>query len=645
MSDQTNQKQDLRQVRLNKLNSLKEAWIQVYPSNYQRTHNCIEAKQLKKWTDWISIAWRIMLFRTFWSLAFAIIQDQEWKMQVAFQKKTLWDEIFKLIDKKLDIWDFIWVKWEYFTTKHWEPSILVKEFTFLWKSLRPLPEKFHWLVDEEVQYRQRYLDLIMNSDTMQRFKFRSDVIKTIRQYYWDNGFYEVETSSLEHSATWAAAKPYITHNNWLDIDIVLRISMEFPHKKLIVWGFEKIFEIWKAFRNEWIDPSHLPEHTHFEHYVAYWSYKENMQYMEWLIKYIVKKLNLPEKIMIKDKDWKKQEVDFWKKFEIMSYVDLIKKDCSIDILKNDTVEKLQKAIEKQNIKIKWSENMWYWTLVDYLYKKVSRPKLIGPVFLINYPEEIQPFARPSDNNPKVVEQAQLVINWWEIVKLYSELVDPIEQKKRLTKSSKALEEWDEEAYASDDEYIEAMEYWMPPISWMWLWLDRLITLLSGQDNVRDCVINPLMKPKKKAVSAKEAEEKYRSKKIVVIADKNADAWVVANAIWQLWIEIWAFTEDELFENKHLYDKEWRLHFVDALYPMANLWGTQKQMSDFILTCHENWIQPFDFSDIMRKAHSDKQMIEWYKKLNTADIWYIAVWALLPIKLANEISKWLDLYGA
>ena len=154
-----------------------------------------------------------------------------------------------------------------------------------------------------------------------------------------------------------------------------------------------------------------------------------------------------------------------------------------------------------------------------------------------------------------------------------------------------------------------------------------------------------MKPKKKAVSAKEAEEKYRSKKIVVIADKNADAWVVANAIWQLWIEIWAFTEDELFENKHLYDKEWRLHFVDALYPMANLWGTQKQMSDFILTCHENWIQPFDFSDIMRKAHSDKQMIEWYKKLNTADIWYIAVWALLPIKLANEISKWLDLYGA
>ena len=642
-NDNQNQKQDYRQIRIDKLNSLKEQWVQVYPWSYERTHSCKQAKGLKEWTSWISVAWRLMLFRTFWSLSFATIQDQEWRIQIAFQKKTIWDEVFKLIEKKLDIWDFIWVRWEHFITKHWEPSILAKEFIFLWKALRPLPEKFHWLTDEEIQYRQRYLDLIMNKETMDRFKFRSDLIKSIRKYYWENWFYEVETSTLEQNATWAAAKPYTTHNNWLDIDVVLRISMEFPHKKLIVWGFEKIFEIWKAFRNEWIDPSHLPEHTHFEHYVAYWSYKENMQYMEALIKHIIKDLWLPDKIMIKDKSGEEREVDFWKKFEVLSYIDLIKKDCWIDILKVDTIEKLTKAIKDKNIVIEWSENMWYWTLVDYLYKKVSRPQLIWPVFLIDYPKEIQPFARPSDDNQRIVEQAQLVINWWEIIKLYSELVDPIEQKARLDESSKWLEAWDEEAYASDDEYIEAMEYWMPPISWMWLWLDRLITLLSKQDNVRDCVINPLMKPIKKEISSKEAEEKYRSKKIIVIGDNKADIWVVANAIWQLWIEIWAFTEEQLFDQKHLFDAENRLHFVDALYPMANLWWTQKDMANFILKCHENWIQPFDFSDIMRKAHSDKQMIEWYKKLKTKDIWYIAVWALLPIILANELSKWLGLY--
>ena len=286
--------------------------------------------------------------------------------------------------------------------------------------------------------------------------------------------------------------------------------------------------------------------------------------------------------------------------------------------------------------------MWFATLVDYLYKKVSRPKIVWPAFLYNYPKEIQPFARSSDDNPNIVEQAQLLINWWEIIKLYSELTDPIEQKNRLSKSQKALDAWDEEAYASDDEYIDSMEYWMPPISWMWLGLDRLITLLSGEDNLRDCVLFPLMKPKKKQLSSKEAEERYRSKKLIIIADKDQEVWIVANAIWQLWIEIWAFTNESLFDHKHLYDADWRLHYVDALYPMANLKWDKKDMSQFLLSCHEAWIQPFDFSDIMRKAHSDKQMIEWYKKLKTKDIWYIAVWALLPVALADKFTKWLEL---
>lgn len=491
---QQNEKQDLRQVRIEKMNSLKSRWIQVYPSKYKRTHSCLEAKWLSDAVDWVSIAWRMMLYRSFGSLAFATIQDQSWRVQIAFQKNKVWDEIFKLAEKDLDLWDFIWIKWEKFTTKHGEPTILVKEFTFLWKALRPLPEKFHWLIDEDAQYRQRYLDLIMNEETMQRFKFRSSVIRAIREYYWKNWFYEVETSSLEHSATWAAAKPYLTHCNWLDIDIVLRISMEFPHKKLITWGFEKVFEIWKAFRNEWIDPTHLPEHTHFEHYVAYWSYEENMEYMENLIKHIFKELWLETKIMIKDKEWKEQEVDFWKPFERIDYVKLIEKDSWINVLETNTAEGLRKEIEKKNIKIDWFEKMWYATLIDYLYKKVSRPKIVGPAFLTNYPKEVQPFARSSDSDPRIVEQAQLLINWWEIVKLYSELVDPIEQKKRLDETQKALDKGDEEAYAQDDEYITSMEYGMPPISWMWLGLDRLITLLSWKDNLRDVVLFPLVKP-------------------------------------------------------------------------------------------------------------------------------------------------------
>ena len=509
---------DEYQQRLVKRATIKELGINLHPENFLERISSNEAKlkgkkdKLRSGEDVMSsvksnvrLAGRVMTFRSHGKLSFAQLQDFEGRFQLAFVKGVTsvasLDEskmpYHKFWEKMLDLGDYIGVDGELFTTKHGELTLLVKEITFLGKALRPMPEKFHGLADEDQILRHRYLDTLTNEESRKRFKFRSDVIKTVREFFWANKFDEVETPVLEHKATGAAAKPYFTHSNALDLDLVLRISQELPHKKIITGGFERIFEIGKAFRNEGIDPSHLPEHTHFEWYAAYWGYEQNMDFTEKLIKNILEKLKIAPVLSLKNKEGKIKKVDFSKKWERIDYVQLIKKDSDIDILAVKDVDELRKLIKKNKIDIPDMNNMGYATLVDYLYKKVSRPKIIGPAFLYNYPKALQPLARPNDKNPEMVNQFQLLINGWEIVKGYSELVDPVDQAERFKEQAKQKASGDEEAMEGDDEYIFAMEHGMPPISGVGFGLDRVITILSKQDSLRDCVFFPLMRPKKK----------------------------------------------------------------------------------------------------------------------------------------------------
>lgn len=516
---------DEYQQRLAKRSAIAELGINLHPENFLNRISTSEAKmqadkKLRSSEDVmqstkknIRLAGRIMTFRSHGKLSFAQLQDFEGRIQLALVKGATTivglDEkkmpYHKFWEKMIDLGDYVGVDGELFKTKHGELTVLVKDLTFLGKALRPLPEKFHGLADEDQILRRRYLDTLSNEDTRKRFKFRSDIIKTVREFFWANKFDEVETPILEHKATGAAAKPYFTHNNALDVDLVLRISQELPHKKLIIGGFERIFEIGKAFRNEGIDPSHLPEHTHFEWYVAYWGYEQNMDFTEKLIKYVLEKLKINPVIPVKDKDGKITKVDFSKQWKRINYVELIKKDSGIDILAVKDVVDLRKIIKKNKIDIPDMDTMGYATLVDYLYKKVSRPKIVGPAFLYNYPKALQPLARPNDQNPDMVNQFQLVINGWEIVKGYSELVDPVDQATRFKQQEKEKASGDEEAMEGDDEYILAMEHGMPPISGVGLGLDRFITILSQQDSLRDCVFFPLMRPKE---NAKELSKKY-----------------------------------------------------------------------------------------------------------------------------------------
>jgi lysyl-tRNA synthetase class 2 len=504
----------MNQERLDKLNKIKELGIQVYPDKFlnKKMSNEVlemETKDLEEITNnnskKIKVAGRMMLFRSMGKLSFGQIQDLNGRIQFCFKDsytkvEGLNEEKLssrKFWEKLLDLGDYIGISGDLFLTKHQEKTILVKEIKFLGKALRPMPEKFSGVHNEETKLRQRYLETITSEKARKRFLLRSLIIRTIREYMWKNDFIEVETPILELQATGAAATPYHTHNNALDLDLVLRISQELPHKKIILGGFEKIFEIGKAFRNEGIDPSHLPEHTHFEWYCAYWSFQENMDFMEKMYKHIFKKLNLNPKIKVINKEGEEKIVDFSAPFKRINYVELLKKDSGIDISKTTEIKTLKKELKEKNIKIEGMEEMGYATLVDYLYKKVSRPKIIGPAFLYNYPKTMKPLARSNDLNPEMTDAFQLVVNGWELCNAFSELVDPIEQKKRFIEQEEALSMGDEEAFRGDDEYLTAMEYGMPPISGVGPGLDRFITLISEQDNLRDCVFFPLMRPKNK----------------------------------------------------------------------------------------------------------------------------------------------------
>ena len=485
-----------------KLIKLSEKW------NNKETDNL-----MKNWSQNIyKTAWRMMSFRSHWKLSFAKIRDDLWDIQLCFVRnlvvlntgkeivkeiKINWEikTAYKFVDKMLDIGDYIWVSWELFVTKHWESTLFVNEVQLLSKSIRPLPEKFHWIQDQEAKYRQRYLDLIMNQDTYKRFLFKSKFYAELRNFYKENWFQEIVTSILWNSASWAAAKPFITHHNDFDEDFFLRIAFETSLKKATVWRYEKVFEIWKDFRNEWSDPSHLQEFTQVEHYAAYWNYKDNMKFCEKMFDYLFDKLWLQKKLKVKNKEWEIKEVDFTTPWKRIDYIEWVKKESWIDISKysmKDT-EKLKEDIKNKWYIFDWMDTMWLTTLIDYLYKKVLRPKIIWPAFIFNYPKTMQPLARQSDEDNNIVEQFQLLVNWWEITKAYSELVDPKLQQEKFDEQSAAVENWDEEATASDNDFVLAMEYWMPPQSWFGMWLERILAILTEQDNLRDVVLFPIMK--------------------------------------------------------------------------------------------------------------------------------------------------------
>lgn len=495
--------------RTRKLQELRDLGIQTYAEKYKRTHTAQRAResaqknpprQLEEITAnpslKMKLCGRLVLMRPHGKLTFAQLRDMSGQIQICFMQDFVGEEKYKLL-KKIDIGDFLGVEGELFITRHGETTLLVKDYTLLSKTLRPLPEKFHGLADRETIYRYRYLELLSDPESWQRFKFRAGFIQEIRRYLDKQEFSEVETPILNSIASGATAKPFSTHHQALDIPLYLRIAPETYLKRCIVGGYERVYEFAKCFRNEGMDPSHLQEFTMLEYYVAYWNYLDNINFTEKLIKHVLKKLLGTLQVETLDRDGQVQVINFDGKWPRLKFVDLIKGDCGIDIMKHyGDAKALLAEIRAKGIQIEKADTMGYGNLCDALYKKVSRPKLIQPCFVIKHPVDTKPLARRSDKDHRIADTFQLLVNTWEVLNAYSELVDPLDQRERLEKQVAARDAGDDEAMPMDEDYILAMEHGMPPISGWGMGIDRMVALLTKQDNLKDTVLFPLMKPLK-----------------------------------------------------------------------------------------------------------------------------------------------------
>lgn len=463
-----------------------------YPERYEINYELSDASKLEDGTTNVRVAGRIILMRKMGKMSFLTIGDINGKIQISVKLDMIGEEEYKTFKTNFDLGDFIGVEGEIFTTHTGEKTVRAATITFLGKALKPLPEKFHGVEDVETVYRERYLSLITNDEEKAKFLFRSKFIREIRNYLDDAGYIEIETPILNNKASGATAKPFVTHHNALDIDLYLRIAPETYLKRAVVGGFNKVFEIARCFRNEGIDATHLQDFTMIEGYCAYYNYKDNMKFLREMLQNIIMKIFGTLVITIGDK-----EVDLSGEWEAISFRDLILKYSSIDIDVYNNKESLLEKIKEEKIEIESEtplDNLGYGNLVDQLYKKVARVHVVNPIFLTEHPISLSPLARANDDNKEITDRFQLIINGAEIINAYSELVDPLEQMRRLEEQAKLKADGDDEAMPMDEEYIAAMEAGMPPISGWGMGIDRVVQLLTNSLNIKDVILFPLMRP-------------------------------------------------------------------------------------------------------------------------------------------------------
>jgi lysyl-tRNA synthetase class 2 len=479
-----------KQERLNKLSELKKLGINPYPSRAERSHRVADVlfnfEDLEKGQKDVAIDGRIRSLRGHGNLTFAHLDDGSGRLQIVVSKNDIGVEQYKIFSKLIDLGDFIEICGKAFTTQKGEKSIKASGWRLLAKSLNPLPDKWHGLADEEDRLRKRYLDLMFNPDIKDLFHKRSKFWQSMRDFLLAEGFLEVETPVLENTTGGADARPFITHHNALDIDVFLRISMgELWQKRLMVAGFEKTFEIGRQFRNEGISAEHAQDYTQMEFYWAYADYSDGMKLIERLYKHLAMETFGKLKFTIGT-----FEVDLGQAWSTYDFGKIIKEKTGVDILAADLKE-IEAVLKK--LKIEYDTKGFNLTRgIDNLWK-YCRKQIGGPGFLVNVPVVMEPLAKRKADNPGLVERFQVIIAGSEIGKGYSELNDPLDQAERFESQQKLRDAGDDEAQMFDVDFIEALEYGMPPTCGFGV-SERLFAFLAGK-SVRECQLFPLMRPK------------------------------------------------------------------------------------------------------------------------------------------------------
>ena len=481
----------LMQIRRDKLKELQEQGKDPYQiTKFNRTNTAGEIKanyEAFEQKD-VTVAGRIIAKRIMGKASFCTIQDCDEKIQSYVSINDLGEESYKAF-KTWDIGDIIGITGFVFKTRTEEISVHAKEVTLLSKSLRPLPEKFHGLKDPDLRYRQRYTDLIVNPEVKETFILRSKIISKVREILNEKGYLEVETPILNTISGGATAKPFITHHNALNIDMYLRIALELNLKRLIVGGFDKVYELGRVFRNEGMDIRHNPEFTMLELYASYQDYHDMMDITEEIFSRTAKEVLGTTKI-----NYQGQEIDLAPGWKRISMIDSIKEACGIDFNEINTDEEAVRLAKERNIEIPDKTKETRGDVISLFFDEYVEKTLIQPTFVYDYPVEISPLAKKSVKDPRLTERFEAFIGGREYGNAFSELNDPIDQYERFKKQVEAREAGDEEAGMMDEDYIQALEIGLPPTGGLGIGIDRLVMLLTDCSSIRDALLFPTMKP-------------------------------------------------------------------------------------------------------------------------------------------------------
>lgn len=500
----------LIQERMRKLAEIRDKGINPYPYRYEK-QSCSEIK--KKYVDLkqddesqeaVSVAGRIKTLRRMGKATFATIEGGTGSIQIYFKQDDLGKESYKLL-KKVDIGDFIGAKGQVFKTRTGELTVAVEKYKILCKTVRPLPEKYHGVQEKELRYRKRYLDLIMNPDVRDVFLKRARIISAFRDVLNDNCFVDVEVPALSHIYGGANARPFVSHLNALDTKVYLSISPELFLKRLIVGGIERVFTICKNFRNEGVDSNHNPEFTMMECYQSYADLNNMMQLCEDLIITAGRKVGVNEKVKFGER-----EINLklpWKK---MTMVQALKVYADLDVSKFTDEELFDLRI---TYNIDYEGDLSRGTMIQLLFEELVEDKLIDPHFITEHPRETTPLCKQSRINKDMVERFELFICGMEIANAYSELNDPVLQRKLLEEQAKQLRGGDEEAHPMDEDFCEAIDYGMPPCGGMGIGMDRVAMILLGQQSIRDVILFPFMKPLSEGKTPAEKEKEKLKKSL------------------------------------------------------------------------------------------------------------------------------------
>lgn len=477
------------QIRRDKLKNLMENGKNPFlVEKYDYTHhskNIIENfEELQDST--VSVAGRIMSKRGHGKAMFMDVQDSEGRIQAFIKQNLVGEEEYEDI-KDLDLGDIIGVTGQVFKTQAGEISIRASELKLLTKSLQILPEKFHGLKDQDLRFRQRYVDLIVNPEVKETFILRTNIIKAIRKYLDDRGFLEVETPILSTIAGGANARPFVTHHNTLDIDMYLRIANELYLKRLIVGGFEKVYEMGKMFRNEGMSPRHNPEFTNIELYQAYVDYEAIMELTEELFAYVAEE-TLGSTVI----NYQGTDIELAPPWKRMDMTDAVKEYTGVDFYAIDTDEEAREVAKAKGLEV--DKNMTRGHIISEMFEEFCEQHLVQPTFITGHPVEISPLAKRNPDDPRITNRFEAFINTWELANAFSELNDPIDQRQRFEEQAKQKDQGDDEAHPMDTDFINAIEVGLPPTGGLGIGVDRMIILLTNQPSIRDILLFPTMKP-------------------------------------------------------------------------------------------------------------------------------------------------------